>query len=160
MTPADDEPDRLFSALCTDGGDPGAGAFRIRRRRGRPLTFNSTAMTDVIFILLVFFVSISQVRTSSVELDLPAVSAGAAAVAAPDQTLVVVDIDRDGQVFLDGAPIGAARVGQIARGAGGDVKVRIRADDQTRNGVVMRVVASLADVGIHAIEFAVDNRGS
>ncbi|RME74801.1 MAG: biopolymer transporter ExbD [Planctomycetota bacterium] len=142
-----------------DSGPRALGGRRLRRGRRMAGGLNNTAMTDVIFILLVFFVSVSQVRSSSMELELPRVAARASEASRESPALVVIDIDREGNVFVDGAAHAPAEIGAVAKRHGKAVRVRIRADAAVRNGIVMQVIASLAQVGIDAIEFAVETEG-
>ncbi|GIW70625.1 MAG: hypothetical protein KatS3mg102_0167 [Planctomycetota bacterium] len=157
---------RAHTAGSGGVGEPAAGPgapqpvqLFARWRTEVPIAFNTTAMTDVIFILLIFFVSVSQIRTSSIELQLPAVSTAEQQPAPPGPHLLVVDIDRAGEVYADGEPVPAAGVAEMARRRGAGVRVRIRADEQARSGVLMEVVAGLATAGIADIEFAVQARG-
>ena len=67
-----------------------------------------TALVDVVFILLVFFMLASSfLEWRAVELKLPA----EAAVGAPDEPVLVVSIADDGALRLDGERIAVAELG-------------------------------------------------
>jgi len=135
--------------------------IRVKRDEDLPIEFNNTSMTDVIFILLIFFISLSQVRTSSLPIKLPSVSAQASSGFEQGKPLVV-EVASDDRITLDGAPVSveelAARVkARKAMTTEGEEepRVRIRGDRSAKNGTMMQVVAALAEAGLSKIEFAV-----
>lgn len=139
-----------------------AERIRIRREEDLPIEFNNTSMTDVIFILLIFFISLSQIRTSSLNVNLPSVSGKAEAAARDeDRRPVVIEVSKENGVFIDGRKVEeaglAAEIAAIrATARAGEVpRVRIRSDEESRSGLLVKVIAALAEAGITKIEFAV-----
>jgi len=135
--------------------------IRIRRDDDEVKSdFNNTSMTDVIFIFLIFFVSVSQIRTSRVDLKLPEVSGKAAASARDEAQRVVIDVSKENGVFVDGVKVEArdlgARIAALHAGAPDEgPRIRIRSDEESRSGRLVEVIAALADAGLTRIEFAV-----
>ena len=132
--------------------------IRVKRDDDLAVEFNNTSMTDVIFILLIFFISLSQVRTSSLDVKLPTVSSkgdGAADRTKP----VVIEVSRDDAILFDGEKVDAAglgaRIAALRVGGREEPRVRIRGDKAAKNGTMMEVVAALASAGITKLEFAV-----
>ncbi|MHC4389737.1 MAG: ExbD/TolR family protein [Planctomycetota bacterium] len=122
---------------------------------------NTTSMTDVIFILLIFFIAMSEIRAASVEVELPAVD-NEAEQEASDQTPLVVEIAKDGEVSLEGTPVEdteelVQRL-RVYRQQQGDPIIRIRGDRDAKNGKVVEVIAGLASAGLNKIEIAVQKK--
>ena len=135
------------------------GRIRLKRASEIGIEFNNTSMTDVIFILLIFFISLSQLRTSALQVKLPTVATSRAEAALEQAKRLVIEVSSQDRVFLDGTPVEpeeiAARLAAFAGEWGEEPRVRIRGDADARNGTIMRVVAALADAGLTKIEFAV-----
>lgn len=132
--------------------------IKIRRDDDVPIEFNNTSMTDVIFILLIFFISLSQIRTSQVDVNLPKVGAKSEA-RADDGKRIVIEVSKENGVFIDGRKVeedglGAA-VAALRAPGGEEPRVRIRSDDESRSGLLVKVIAALAEAGITKVEFAV-----
>lgn len=139
----------------------GRGAARIRLRaravgeEERSPELNMTSMTDVIFILLIFFISLSEIRASRVNLDLPSVDQEGAQ-AADERKPVVVEITADGRVLLDGerreVRAIVAHLTALRERTGIDPRIRIRGDRTGDWGVVAGVLAGLSTAGLQRIE--------
>lgn len=121
-----------------------------------------TTMIDVIFMMLAFFVCVSEVRRSALTVDLPAVTT-AQADAAPVSSgkPIVVEVGAQDEVFVGGvaAPDDAAIDRLIAESVarhGKDAPVHLSGDRQAKNGTMMRVVGRLSQAGLTRIEFEVD----
>jgi biopolymer transport protein ExbD len=138
--------------------------IRVKRDDEPGIEFNNTSMTDVIFILLIFFISLSQVRTSSLSLKLPSVSSRAAQAQDEPAKPLVVEVTNAGAIYVDGERVDAkgltARVAARRCAAPGEEpRVRIRGDTAANYGTTMQVVAALAEAGITRVEFAVKAEG-
>lgn len=132
--------------------------IRIKRDDDCAIEFNNTSMTDVIFILLIFFVSLSQVRTSSLDVELPVVKTDGGG-AAEERKPVVIELAADDSVWLEGEKVDPETVGvalALRRAAEqAEPRIRIRGDAGSKHGTMIRVIAALADAGLTRIEFAV-----
>ena len=74
-----------------------------RKRRRTPVSLQTTIMVDVLFILLIFFILVSRIRQTNVDVDLPELrqSGKQSAPAAPGERLRVA-IDGAGHLYVDG----------------------------------------------------------
>ncbi|HUO44986.1 MAG TPA: biopolymer transporter ExbD [Burkholderiales bacterium] len=118
---------------------------------------NTTPLVDVMLVLLVIFIITAPLFHEAVQIDLPRVDSRKL----DDKPLVLhVAIDRDGGLFLDGAPVAheelaarfaaAVRVGTVAP------ELHLRADRDTRYEVVTDVMATAQNAGIAKIAFVTD----
>lgn len=123
-----------------------------------------TSMIDVIFILLAFFVCVTELKKGRLDVDVPEVpSAGQPQVDA-STTPIVVEVTAEDRVFVDGQEardddalerLLAAAVEKL----GQEAPVHLSGDRQARNGTMMRVVSCLSRAGLKRIEFAVESGG-
>ena len=125
------------------------------------LDINLSPMIDCIFILLIFFIAMSEIRAASVDVELPTVD-DEAQQEAPEQPPLVVEIAEDGAVSLDGVLMQdteelVMRL-SLHRQRRGDPTIRIRGDKDARNGKVVEVIAGLAAAGLNKIEIAVQKK--
>lgn len=118
--------------------------------------FSMAPLIDVVFQLLLFFMlatSFGQ-RDARLDLDLPSARSGASA-AAPRE--LVVDVERDGRVWVAGRLVaaesdldGARLVDELTRAAEGraDVPVNVRGDRLAHHEAVVRVLDACALAGL------------
>lgn len=136
----------------------------MRRRELRePLCdgeLQTTAMIDVIFILLIFFVSVSRLKESRLELQLPDVEARAHESLRGDP--LVIEIGADGRILFEGASLGStAELAQaLARAsdgslAAGERPVQVRGDRDARHGDIAAVLQALQKSGFYKLDIAV-----
>ncbi len=122
-----------------------------------------TTMIDVIFMMLAFFVCVSEVRRSALTVDVPAVTTAQGADAAPVSSgaPIVVEVGAQDEVFVGGvaaaddAAIDRLIAESVAR-HGKDAPVHLSGDRQAKNGTMMRVVGRLSQAGLTRIEFEVE----
>lgn len=124
-----------------------------------------TSMIDVIFILLAFFVCVSEVRKGKLTVDVPEV---AAADQGPSQAQeiapVVVEVTRGDEVYVEGQRAqDEEQIEQLLRAGaasrGGEVEripLYLSGDQRASNGAMMRVMGRASKVGFSKIEFAVE----
>jgi biopolymer transport protein TolR len=112
---------------------------------------NVTPLVDVMLVLLVIFMVTAPILQQGVQVNLPQTQAGA--IPGKEEQLVV-SINRNGRVFLNDAGMTPAELGQklrAIRGIKSDKEVYLRADQDVRYGVVMRVVSEIKQAGIQKI---------
>lgn len=128
---------------------------------------NSTSMMDVIFILLIFFVSISQLRESKIEVGLQRVDGakGKPETLASKLQSIDIAITANDSVFVQDEPVDvdlnlADELERVVKAHGDDVKVQLRSDSQARSGTMLRVLGLLSEAGLNRVHFAVAQESS
>ena len=121
-----------------------------------------TSMIDVIFILLAFFVCVTELKKGTLDVDVPEVpSMQSDPTDAPDP--LVVEVTADDRIFVGGEEVDEAKLGQLLSAAvaerGSDLPVHLSGDREARNGTMMRIVSQLSKAGVSKIEFAVQAGG-
>ena len=109
---------------------------------------NVTPLVDVMLVLLVIFMVTAPIIQQGVQVNLPQTKAGA--IPGKEEQLVV-SINRNGRVYLNDTSMTPAELGQklrAIRGVKADKEIYLRADQDVRYGVVMRVVAEIKQAGI------------
>ena len=126
---------------------------RIRRTIDEPRV-EIMPLIDVIFLLLTFFVFALalMVRADVLDVRLPEVASGAPA--APG-AIVTVAINAEGAVFVDGEEIAIEEIVGRVRDRrdeliadGGSARVLVAPDENSRSGVVIRVIDALRYAGV------------
>jgi biopolymer transport protein ExbD len=122
-----------------------------------------TSMIDIIFILLAFFVCVTELKKGHLDVDVPAVPSADAAEPESSDPLVV-DVTGDNKIFVGGveAEDGVTLdrlLAEVVQERGGDVTVHLAGDRNAKNGTMMVVVSHLSRAGIKKIEFAVQAGG-
>ncbi|PQO32442.1 biopolymer transporter ExbD [Bremerella cremea] len=128
---------------------------RVQHTKGMDIT----PMIDIVFLLLIFFITVSQVsETNREKLELPELKG------AEDQkkTSLVVNVRQDGQIVVAGNEIEVADVaflvGEELESNGGDpglVTVVVRIDQRATCEVPNALVKQLASQGISKVRLAV-----
>jgi len=129
----------------------------MRRRKARAdddSQIDMTPMLDVVFIMLIFFiVTTSFVRESGLEVDRPS----AATATEQKQAGIFVAINDSGEIYIDRKQVDLQRVrASLERliASQGEVGLVIQADQQTRHGVVVKVMDAAREAGIKQISVA------
>jgi len=130
------------------------------------LSINMTPMVDVIFILLVFFLCVSQIKSGRLDIDLPTVDRRSEGrIASSEGQPLVVEVGLKDRLSIAGQPVprgGSVETlikAEIER-RGGHPLVVLRGDDQASYGTVIRVFSILQGSGIRRIEIDFDPKGS
>jgi biopolymer transport protein ExbD len=125
-----------------------------------------TSMIDVIFILLAFFVCVTELKKGHLLVDVPRVADPQ--VNGPprpgDREPIVVEVSAKDEVYIGGKRAEteadlARLIGEAAARSGKDATVHVSGDRQSRNGTMMRIVAQLSRAGLSKIQFAVEAGG-
>jgi len=119
-----------------------------------------TPMIDITFLLLIFFISVTQVSKRE---RLPMQLAKAKGQENKEPTTITINVDQAGDIYITGDRIDLRRMATLVdrelRAFGNDaskLKVNVRADRRGTSKTVNEVVASLADMGLTRIKIAVE----
>ncbi len=135
--------------------------MRLCRKPPREITgLNMTAMIDIVFLLIIFFMTVSRItQDRAAEVRLPEVVAGVDTDLAEPLDIAVL---RDGTVLVDGLATDlagtAGRVAAIARGlavAPQTLVIQLRVDRECDSAVVNRLLKELEAAGIQRVFAAV-----
>lgn len=111
--------------------------------------FSMAPLIDVVFQLLIFFMVASSFHKpeQGLDVDLPRAEHGAASGTAQE---IVVDVARDGRVFVAGRAEGGDLSAELARAAAGraDVPVIVRGDRLAHHESIVRVLDACSSVGL------------
>ena len=118
---------------------------------------NLTPLIDVVFLLLIFFLTATTFQKDEVEmqLDLPESQSGKAG---GDSKMIVINVARDGRLLVDGREVTVEALQQKLKAAAArdkDKEVQIRGDKKAHFGLVARVfdaclLAKLTSISIIA----------
>jgi biopolymer transport protein ExbD len=130
-----------------------------KHRREPTARINMTPMIDVTFLLLIFFMTVTQVSEVNKErVELPKQKG------AEDQTPVelIINVTQEGDVYVSGERISLARLasllGEQIADVGGDpnrVRVVLRADERGESRTVNEVVETLDKLLLKRVRIAV-----
>ncbi len=132
-----------------------------KQKRKTSVNMNMTSMIDIVFLLLIFFMTVSQVsETKKHRVDLPKVAKGGEEQK-PSQ--LVVNIDKHGKIFVLGRMMTfgelTAEIGEQILQVGNQpllLTVVIRADGQGKSQTVNEVVRRLEVLGIRQVRVGVE----
>ncbi len=135
-----------------------------RKNTSHPAGLQTTVMVDVLFILLIFFIVVSRIRESNLQVDLPTVKRPdkRETTAPATQAGISLSIGSKGTIHLDGRKIGdiaALRTALQSRKASTQTPVILRTDKQAPSGITVQVVHLLSDLGFGKIQFDVLTAG-
>lgn len=135
--------------------------MRLNKRRRPPsIGFDMTPMIDVVFLLIIFFMTVSQQTI----LDAPPVELPRLAGSVDQEpTMVTVNILPDDSILLSGRPVGLEaledRFQRELTAVGGQpqrLAVVLRVDRRCDSALANRVVSLLRDLGITRTRIAVE----
>ena len=133
------------------------------RERSRLLPVEITSMVDVVFLLIIFFMTTAKVaREERMKLDLPQeVGQG---VLDTEESGLIINIGADGGIVVAGSEVELGDLGrvvrrEIARRYGGDaamLRLTIRADREGSTARLNEVVRSLRELGVGGAQVATE----
>jgi biopolymer transport protein TolR len=126
-----------------------------RRGRRTPMAeINVTPMVDVMLVLLIIFMVTAPLLASGVQVDVPQ---SKAAPLQQEAAPIRLDVNRQGEVFLDQVQIDAARLGALlqqrvaaSREEGGP-RLFLRADRSLDYGTVNRIMGEINAAGVRKL---------
>jgi biopolymer transport protein TolR len=112
---------------------------------------NVTPLVDVMLVLLVIFMVTAPIIQQGVQVNLPQAKAGA--IPGKEQQLVVA-VARNGTIYLNDNPMKLEELGQKLRAIRQlqqSKEVYLRADQEVRYGLVVKVIAEIKQAGIEKL---------
>ena len=131
-----------------------------RHKPPSSLSFNMTPMIDIVFLLIIFFMTVSQItRTVDFPLPLPRVTAG-------DQdsitSTITINLDREGTIIIGGQELSLTNTltaieNQLKKSDNNPkrIKIQIRCDRNCECRHVTQLFESLSKLGFTNIRSAV-----
>ncbi len=143
---------------------------RSTRRKTFGVVSNTMSMIDVIFILLAFFLSVTQIKKSTVKVNLPEVSEAVATgdkIEDEEPVRKVIQLSSDGVLFLGDRKMDSAEdlfrefdAETSGEAAGRPVVVEIISDREAGTGVLVDVINYLTKKKVKRLEFLAVERDS
>ena len=131
----------------------------MRKQEETYLSGNLTAMIDVVFQLIIFFVCTINLQDASVDTKIQlAMAPHGKPIDVKDPRTVYVAMDASGRATVAGTPVTAGILYSVLKKAigsyGPDVPVVIRADGRARHDKVQVIMDTCAGAGIWRIKIA------
>jgi len=140
----------------------GGGSSGRRRSYGTSALseINVTPFVDVVLVLLIIFMMTAHVMESGIEVDVPKTKT----VKDSAKELAVVNITRDGDLYLNEKPVNINDLGSILKSRYRGQSVYLRADKGTVWNVIAQVMSELneAKIAVSVVtqpEDSADKRG-
>ena len=131
-----------------------------KHRPPSSLAFNMTPMIDIVFLLIIFFMTVSQItRTADYPLPLPRVTEGDSAAKTAS---ITINLDRQGTIIMGGQTLTEEEVLSTVRKLlakfGNDperIRIQIRCDRNCPSRHVTELFENLARLGFNNVRSAV-----
>ncbi len=137
--------------------------FTSRPTRERGATVDITAMIDVVFLLIIFFMTTAQVaQLTRTEIDLPQERGEQRAT--PDEAGLVINITAEGEIIVASRTIDLVELEEIVRGEMSkdapkpayQLKLLLRADRNAAAAHLNHVVELIESLGVGAARLATE----
>jgi biopolymer transport protein ExbD len=133
--------------------------FKSQRDRSQMPEVNLMPMMDVVFTILTFFIIISMSLTSqqAVNVTLPSANAGSEATNTPDP--LVIGLNQQRQILLDGQPATEAQLVQRMQSyltENREGAIVLKADKGLSYQDVIRLLGTMRDVGGDRVSLAIE----
>jgi len=135
--------------------------MKLRERKKTDYTVDITALVDVVFLMLIFFmVSTSFKVASTLKLELPSSQSKAQQT---EQQEVVVSVNSSGQLYVQDEPVQDAdlrrRILNVSKGDP-NMRVVLRADAEARHRRVVYILDTIRGLGMGKVGIATMHRES
>ena len=136
------------------------GGFNDNNNQAPMADINVTPMVDVMLVLLVIFIITAPMFTHAIKLELPNVQSAAA----PEKPeTITLDINAEGQLFWNNAPVTQAELAERFVTASQKKplpELQLRADKSTRYEVIAQVMAAAQNNGMTKIGFVTEPKAA
>ncbi|AVO41415.1 ExbD/TolR family protein [Simplicispira suum] len=123
----------------------------------RPMSdINVTPLVDVMLVLVVIFILTAPLLAGSLRLDLPRAQAAVPGVSGPS---LLLELDRSGQLRLDGAQLSDAVLGERLADVAAtrpETEIQLRADAAVPYGRVVELMGLAHTAGLARIAFVAE----
>jgi biopolymer transport protein ExbD len=132
----------------------------MRKRHEEYMSGNLTAMIDVVFQLIIFFVATVSLQDQTFDATLKlAMAPDGQPVTAKNPLEVVIDVNSEGQILMGRIRYDKNTLGAILRQTAGtygsdNVPIIIRGDGRTRHQDIKTVMDQCTGAGMYRIKFA------
>ena len=131
-----------------------------RSRPNSTIAFNMTPMIDIVFLLIIFFMTVSQItRTIDYPLDLPRVPFGGSE---SEPTTITINLNKDGKIIVGGKSTSVENALAAIRkkleslnNDPGKIKIHLRCDRECKSRFVNRLTEKLSTMGFTQIRAAI-----
>lgn len=138
----------------------------MKLSRSRPhhsLAFNMTPMIDIVFLLIIFFMTVSQItRTVDHPVELPKVVEGASE---SKTATVTINLDEEGKVIVAGKKLSQQEVSRALQkqlekmdNDPDRIRIQIRCDRRCISKFVNQLVNRLSSMGFRKVRCAVSDQ--
>lgn len=133
-----------------------------RKKHSTSLSFNMTPMIDIVFLLIIFFMTVSQItRTVEIPIPLPRVNQGDEQA---KSTSMTINLDEQGEIMIAGKMLTMAKALSAIEKKVSDsnndyrkVKIQIRCHRDCKSKHVTRLFEKLAEMGFTNVRSAVSD---
>ncbi len=134
-----------------------------KHRHKTSMPMNMTPMIDIVFLLIIFFMTVSQVSEINKErLELPKEKG----TEEQEPTRITINVDQDGKVVVSGRQFSVTElvtlVGDEFAAVGHDsarLTIMLRADRRGNSRTVNQIVAALSRLGVTRVNIGVQPEG-
>lgn len=131
----------------------------MARKRDEEMTVNMTPMIDVVFQLIIFFVTTVDLENKALDTKVRmAMAPHAPAVEKKDPRTIMVDVDSQGRIQIANVRMSPDVLKQVLRKAVGDygptIPIVIRGDGKTKHEDIKMVMDACAGAGLWKVKFA------
>lgn len=120
--------------------------------------FQMAPMLDIVFILLIHFMAATLYAKWENKLDVKVPTADAKSSAAHAKLEVIINIDKEGKIFINSVEMSSSRLEDIlsaVRMRSEDQPIVIRADEDTHHKDVVKVLSLCAKFDLRNVAFAI-----
>jgi biopolymer transport protein ExbD len=130
-------------------------------KKEEQIGLQATSLVDVLFILLIFFLMVSQVRPSSIQVQLPQVEKNSPSPSSPPEKppkVTVITLNKEGKLYLGNTASSLSelkyQLSELWRLEGKTSAITIRSDEEAPSGILVQLLNSLSEIGFTQIDIA------
>ena len=130
---------------------------KLRRRHQDPEDFQMAPMIDMVFLLLVFFMTVASVAKSQRQIELELPESEESIVPEDASGRGILSVDAAGDYFIGDQPHTIESIQSAIRAriqADPTTQVQVRADQATQYAAVQRLLKAAAEAGAYEIIYA------